>query len=172
MNPYKLTLLAILAALAIVGRYAFVFIPNVQPVTSIIIITGLILGPGAAVILSLLITFVSNMLLGMGVWVIWQTLAWGIIGLISGIIGNVFTRISFPFIVFFSIFCGYFYGLIISLTNYQISGEFWAYYFSGLLFDTNHAIGNAVFMMFFYPLISYLVKKYAADTFAKKNADR
>jgi len=165
LNTYKITLLALLAALGVVGRAVFVFIPNVQPITSLIIICGLILGPGSAVILAILTTFLSNMMLGMGIWTIWQIISWGIIGLISGLLGKIFTRIPLYIIVIYSIGAGYLYGLIISLTTYQITGKFWPYYLAGLPFDTNHAIGNAVFIILLYPMISYLFRNYARNRF-------
>src|SRR5690625_2680817 len=115
MNTYKLTLMAILSALAVAGRYLFAFLPNMQPVTAIIIVGGLFLGPGTAFLMAILITFLSNMLLGMGIWTVWQVLAWGFIGILSGILGKWNCRIPLYAIVIFAIFCGYLYGFIISL---------------------------------------------------------
>lgn len=160
MNTYKLTLLALLAALAVAGRYAFAFLPNVQPVTSLVIICGLFLGPVAAIFLALLTTFLSNMMLGMGIWTIWQVVSWAIIGLLSGILGKLPYKIPLFVIVVFSIFCGYFYGFVISLTNYPITGKFIPYYLAGLPFDTYHAIGNAVFMIILYPILAHFFKGY------------
>lgn len=171
MNTYKLTLIALLAALAVVGRYWFAFLPNVQPVTAIIIITGVILGPGSALLLTVIVVFVSNMLLGMGIWAVWQAISWGVIGIISGWIGKFFSRPPFLLLLIFTVFSGYFYGFIISLTTYQMTGAFWPYYISGLPFDTNHAIGNAVFLVLFYPLIAYLMEKYALHRFTVKDTD-
>lgn len=165
MNTYKLTLLAILAALAIVGRIVLSFIPNVQPVTSIIIICGVILGPFSAVLLALVVTFASNMIMGMGLWTIWQTISWSLIGILSGLLGKCRQPVSLPVLMIFAIVCGYFYGLMMSLTTYQVTGKFWPYYLAGLPFDTSHAIGNAIFMVLFYPMIAYLLKKYAKDHF-------
>lgn len=165
MSVYRLTLLAILAALGVVGRSLFVFLPNVQPVTAIIIIAGIILGPFSAIILAFLITFLSNMLLGMGIWTVWQVISWGIIGLISGVIGKVFKSIPIYMIVFMALFSGYFYGFIISLTTYQVTGKFWPYYMLGLPFDTYHAIGNVIFIMLLYPVIKYLMNRYAENRF-------
>lgn len=165
MNTYKITLLALLAALAVVGRSVFVFIPNVQPVTAIIIVCGLILGPGAAFLLALLITFLSNMLLGTGVWTIWQIISWGLIGVMSGLIGKYVKKVPLYLIILFAVFSGYFYGFIISLTTYQFTGKFWPYYIAGLPFDTNHAISNVVFIIVLYPMISYLLKKYTKNYF-------
>ncbi|WP_042145737.1 ECF transporter S component [Paucisalibacillus sp. EB02] len=164
MNIYKITLLALLATLAVVGRIATSLIPNVQPVTSVIILCGIFLGPIASIILAVLVTFLSNMILGTGLWTIWQIVSWGLIGLISGIMGKTMKKLPFFVIVIFSIFSGYLYGFIVSLTNYQITGQgFMAYYLVGLPFDTNHAIGNAVFMILLYPTISYVFKKYVQN---------
>lgn len=171
MNTYKLTLLALLAALAVVGRVFFVFLPNVQPATSLVIICGLILGPVSAIILAFLITFLSNMILGMGIWSIWQIISWGLIGLISGLLGKFFKSIPTYIIVVFSVFCGYFYGFIISLTTYQVTGQFWPYYLGGLPFDTNHAIGNAAFIILLYPTITYFFKRYAHNRFNIQNTN-
>lgn len=171
MNTYKITLLALLAALAVVGRSVFVFIPNVQPVTAIIITCGIILGPGAAVILAMLVTFLSNMILGMGIWSIWQIVSWGLIGIISGLLGKIFKKVPLYLIIPFAAFSGYFYGFVISLTTYQITGKFWPYYLAGLPFDTNHAIGNVVFIIVLYPMISYLLKKYMNNHFQHPNTN-
>src|SRR5690625_6023214 len=83
----------------------------------------------------------------------------------SGLLGKIFTRIPLYMIVIYSIGAGYLYGLIISLTTYQITGKFWPYYLAGLPFDTNHAIGNAVFIILLYPMISYLFRNYARNRF-------
>ena len=165
MKTYKLTLLAILASLAIVGRYVFAFLPNVQPVTAIIIICGVLMGPASALILAFLVTFLSNMLLGMGVWTVWQIVSWGIIGLMAGLLGKLFKSLRGVWMVPLGVFSGYFYGFIISLTTYQVTGKFWPYYIAGLPFDTYHAIGNGVFIALFYPFILYLLKRYAKGRF-------
>src|SRR5690625_6763744 len=105
------------------------------------------LGPISAILLAILTTFLSNIMLGMGVWTVWQIISWGLIGVISGFIGQLFSKINFFIIVIFSIISGYFYGFVISLTTYQVTGKFWPYYIAGLPFDTYHAIGNAAFLV-------------------------
>ncbi|MFC3038956.1 ECF transporter S component [Virgibacillus xinjiangensis] len=160
MNTYRLTLLALLAAMAVVGRAAFAFLPNVQPVTSIIIICGIFLGPLSAVLLSLITVFLSNMLLGMGIWTVWQIVSWALIGLLSGWIGKLHRRMPVAVLVGFAIFCGYLYGFVVSLTTYQITGKFLPYYIAGLPFDTFHALGNGIFILIFYPLTAVFFKKF------------
>lgn len=171
MNTYKLTLLALLAALSVVGRFAFSFIPNVQPVTAIIIICGLFLGPIAAMILTVLTTFLTNMILGMGIWTIWQIIAWALIGLISGLIGKYRKKHSLIVLTVFAVFCGYLYGFVVSLATFTIAGEFIPYYLLGLPFDTAHAIGNGIFMVLLYPILSYFFKNYAMKRFSLQNTN-
>lgn len=171
MNTYKITIIALLAAMAIAGRYVFQFIPNVQPVTALIIICGIILGPLSALLLSIVTTFLSNMLMGMGIWTIWQIVSWAIIGVLSGLLSKTLKTVPMFVIVLFAVFSGYLYGFVISLTNYQIVGKFWPYYIAGLPFDTSHAIGNAVFITLLYPIMSHLFSKYAIKRFAIKNTN-
>lgn len=172
MNVYRITLISIFATLSVIGRYAFAFLPNVQPVTSIIIISGFFLGPISAILLAIVVTFLSNMLLGMGIWTIWQIVAWGIIGFISGLIGKFCKKIPIYVVLFYAIFSGYFYGFIVSLTTYQVTGSFWPYYILGLPMDTYHAIGNGFFILFLYPLVSFLMKKYINDHFTVQNTTK
>src|SRR5699024_5345578 len=72
----------------------------------------------------LLTTFLSNMILGMGIWTIWQVIAWALIGFLSGMIGKYSTKLPLYIIVSFSFMSGYIYGLIISLTTYQVTENF------------------------------------------------
>src|SRR5699024_10562755 len=64
-----------------------------------------------------------------------------------------------------------FYGFIISLTTYHVTGQFIPYYLLGLPFDTNHAFGNAVFVTLLYPIISRFFKKYADNRFHIQNTN-
>src|SRR5699024_7254765 len=97
----------------------------VQPVTAIIIISGVFIGPGAAIILAFLVTFLSNLLLVMGDWTIWQFTLWELIGFIVGIVGKLFKMIPVVVLIIYGVFSGYLYGFIISLTTYQVTGKFW-----------------------------------------------
>ncbi|SNZ10419.1 energy-coupling factor transport system substrate-specific component [Terribacillus aidingensis] len=163
----KLTLLAMLTALAAAGRiYAnvlFPFLPNLQPMTSVIIICSLLLGPAAGAIIAVLSTLLSNMILGMGLWTLWQMLAWGLIGLLFGSIGKLWRNPHLLVMTAASVLTGYMYGLLISLPNLFIMEHFLAYYVAGLSFDTMHAIGNGIFFIILYPVLSRLFDKWIPD---------
>jgi energy-coupling factor transport system substrate-specific component len=162
MSIRRITLLAMLSALCVVGRMAFAHIPNVQPVTSIIIITAMFMGPVNGLILGFVSTVLTNMTLGTGIWTFWQIISWSVIGLLSGWMGRAHTKWGIPFLVLimYAGFCGYFYGFVISLNMLFISDRFIAYYLAGLPFDTNHAIGNMIFFSLLYPVMSRIFVHY------------
>lgn len=162
-KTYHLTLIAMLAALAISGRFAFQFLPNIQPVTSLVILTGFFFGPLSAMLLSLVTVYLSNVFLGMGIWTIWQIVAYSIIGLLGSYLGKVMAKHSFIIISIFAVLSGFIYGLLFALINYLISGLFLGYYLSGLIFDLYHALGNLGFIFVAYKPFSLLATKYRHD---------
>ncbi len=160
MNTYKLTLIAMLAALSVAGRLALANIPNVQPVTAVIILSGFWLGPLSGVVIAVLTTLVSNILLGMGYWTIWQIAAWSLIGMLAGLIGKYWRGIPVWALSVFGFFSGILYGIIISLTMRAAGQPFLAYYLSGLPFDINHAASNVVFILVLSPVLGRLFHQY------------
>ncbi|MBA2173832.1 ECF transporter S component [Halobacillus locisalis] len=160
MNTYKMTLIAMLAALAVAGRVALSQFPNIQPVTAIIILTGFWLGPSAGIVMALLTTFVSNMVLGTGVWTIWQIIAWSLIGVGAGVLGKVWKTTPTWILSVYGALSGFFFGMIISLTMRAAGQPFWAYYLAGLPFDINHAVSNSVFILVLSPVLAKLFQRY------------
>ena len=73
----ELALVAALAAAAAGGRVLFAFIPNVQPVTMIVAVTGATLGARAGIATGGAAALVSNAFLGQGPWTPWQMIGWG-----------------------------------------------------------------------------------------------
>lgn len=165
----KITIVAMIIALSVVGRVIFTFIPNVQPTTSIIIISGFFLGPIFGIIVAVLSAILSNMIMGMGLWTFGQILAWGLIGITSGMIGKYIHRIPFYLLVSYTVLCGFLYGIIISIPLYMFTGKMLAYYIAGLPFDVNHAVGNGIFFIILYPVLRKLFIKFSIyDEFRKK----
>jgi energy-coupling factor transport system substrate-specific component len=78
-----LAVVATLAALAALGRDAFVAIPDVKPITAIVLVSGLALGAGPGFAVGAISGLASNILLGQGPWTPWQMLGWGLVGLIG-----------------------------------------------------------------------------------------
>ncbi|WP_223703516.1 ECF transporter S component [Sutcliffiella deserti] len=161
MSTKKIALLGVLIALCVVGRLAFASIPNVQPVTAIIIICSFWMGPITGLILAAGSTVATNMVLGSGTWTISQIIAWSIIGILSGVIGKWFKKTPVIILGIYAGICGLIFGFIMSLERLVIGKLFWPYYLAGLPFDINHAIGNMVFFIILFPVLSRLLKERA-----------
>ena len=84
----ELALIAALAAAAAGGRVLFAFIPNVQPVTIIVAVTGAALGPRAGIAVGGTAALLSNAFLGQGPWTPWQMIGWGLVGGTAGLLGT------------------------------------------------------------------------------------
>lgn len=73
----QIALMAMLPAMCVVLRiFKVIPIPNVQPVTDILMIVTLTLGIGSGILLAALTMFISNIYLGFGIWTIPQILAY------------------------------------------------------------------------------------------------
>ncbi|WP_100333483.1 ECF transporter S component [Bacillus alkalisoli] len=171
MSTRKIALLAILIALCVVGRQAFAFIPNVQPVTAIIIICSFWLGPVSGVLLAAGSTVASNMLLGSGTWTLFQIISWSFIGVTSGLLGKYVKKIPLLLFAFYAGVCGLVYGFVISLERVIIGKMFWPYYLAGLPFDMMHAIGNIIFFVLLYPILSTVIVSQASPFIQREKKD-
>lgn len=85
-------LVATLAALAALGRDAFVALPDVKPITAMTFVVGYALGPLPGFSVGALGMLASNMLLGQGPYTPWQMAAWGGIGLAGAAVGSLSSR--------------------------------------------------------------------------------
>ena len=154
----KITLIGILTAVAIVGRLALQGIPNVQPATIIIILTGVVFGRSMGATLGFVIATVSGLITGIGIWTPFQVIAWTLVGFISGYVPR--NRKSMLFA--WSIMSAFVYGFISSLSMLffiPLSGFFTAY-MAGIYFDAYHAIGNIIFLAVASPILFKIFDSY------------
>lgn len=81
----EIVIIAVMTAIATAARAAFIMLPNFKPMTAIIMITGIALGPEAGFLTGAMTGFVSNFIFGQGPWTPWQMFAFGIAGFIAGL---------------------------------------------------------------------------------------
>ena len=87
--PAKLVaVVATLAAIAALGRDAFAAVPDVKPITAIVLVSGVAFGAGPGFAVGAISGLASNILLGQGPWTPWQMLGWGLVGLIGAGLGG------------------------------------------------------------------------------------
>jgi energy-coupling factor transport system substrate-specific component len=83
---------AVMAAVAALGRDAFAALPDVKPITAITLVVGYSLGPLPGFTVGAIGMLVSNFIFGQGSYTPWQMAAWGMVGLAGGALGAVSSR--------------------------------------------------------------------------------
>jgi prenyltransferase beta subunit/uncharacterized membrane protein len=81
-----------LAAVAALGRDAFVALPDVKPITAMTLVVGYSLGPLPGFSVGALGMLASNFVLGQGPYTPWQMAAWGLVGLFGAALGALSRR--------------------------------------------------------------------------------
>lgn len=161
----EILLIAVMAAIAVVGRMAFFMLPQFKPVTAIVIIAGIGLGAEAGFLTGAIGGFVSNFFFGQGPWTPWQMFAFGIIGFIAGVVfnrkgskrnrGKKWERMHLLGVcIYGGIATFVIYGLIMDVASVlNFSKEFtWealgAVLLSGIPFNMIHGVSTIVFLFF------------------------
>ena len=83
---------ATLAAVAALGRDAFVALPDVKPITAMTLVVGYSLGPLPGFSVGAIGMLASNIMLGQGSYTPWQMAAWGLVGLAGAALGRLTRR--------------------------------------------------------------------------------
>jgi energy-coupling factor transport system substrate-specific component len=87
-----IAVVATLAAVAALGRDAFVALPDVKPITAIAFVVGYALGPLPGFTVGAIGMLASNIMLGQGPYTPWQMAAWGLVGLAGAALGRLSRR--------------------------------------------------------------------------------
>lgn len=82
----ELVILAVLCALAVGSRAAFAAVPHFKPMLAIVMLTGIAFGPESGFLCGAISGFASNFIFGQGPWTPWQMFAYGIAGLLAGLL--------------------------------------------------------------------------------------
>ena len=145
-----------LVVIGSVGRIIFAFVPQVQPLTAIVIISGACLGPSDGAMT--------------GPWTPFQMLAWGIVGALAGLISKTKSGSSLIAITAYSVIAGAIFSIITDF--YTIFSLYESMTFSyaltilvtGLIFNVSHMIFNAIFVAILYTPFKHMLtrvrKKY------------
>lgn len=152
----ELVVLAVMVAIGVAGRAAFYMVPQFKPVAAIVIITGIAFGGEAGYVVGAMTGFLSNFIFGQGPWTPWQMAAFGIVGLLAGLLfhrkdGRVPKLLPLCIFGFFAAFAVY--GVIVDcstlFTNYNVITwkTFLAILSSGVVFNLIHGAGTFVFLL-------------------------
>jgi energy-coupling factor transport system substrate-specific component len=145
--------IAVMAALATVGRIAFAMVAGVKPTTAIIIISGVAFGPQAGFLTGAVSALASNFFFGQGAWTPWQMIAWGLCGLFAGLFKNIGAIKGTKSLIAYGVFAAFMFGLIMNCWHIIgfVSPITWGAVITTLLasfyFDLTHVISTAVFLL-------------------------
>lgn len=84
----EVVVLSVMSALAVASRAVFAAIPHFKPMMGIVMLTGIAFGPEAGFLCGAVSGFVSNFIFGQGPWTPWQMLAYGVGGLLAGLLAR------------------------------------------------------------------------------------
>ena len=145
-------MLVLLAVFGVSGRILLDPIPNVQPVTVLVLMAGAYFGAPRAIALAATIALASNvMLLGHGPWTLFQAVGWGAIGLVGALMSSrivVDGRVRVGPLAVIAAASGLAFNWFVSLSILLEAGPSMLvpYLLNGLVFDLYHVAGNVLFV--------------------------
>lgn len=160
LKAKELVTAAMLAAIMLVAQVALAFLPNIEVVSILVIVSTLVFERKA--LLSIYIfALLEGLIYGFGIWWINYLYVWTILYVVVRLLRN--QRQPLFWAVISAIF-GLSFGLLCAIP-YAVVGGFYAgvaNWVSGLMFDLFHCAGNfATALVLFKPL--YRVMRYVAQ---------
>ncbi|HEX8647714.1 MAG TPA: prenyltransferase/squalene oxidase repeat-containing protein [Thermoleophilaceae bacterium] len=151
------SLVAALAALAVVGRIAFAAIPNVKPTTDVVLFAGYALGAAPGFAVGAVTALASNFFISQGPWTPWQMAGWGLVGIYGAVLARMFGRDLGR--IQLAVACGaagLLFGAVMNTHMWTLAASHdlatWiAISGTSLTFDLAHVSGNVVFCLLLGP---------------------
>ena len=151
----ELVIIAVLCAIGVAGRAAFFMLPQFKPVVALVIIAGVAFGGEAGFLVGAMTGFVSNFFFGQGPWTPYQMFAFGVIGLLAGVLfrKGLLRRTVASLSVFGGLAAFLIYGGIMNPSYVMIyqsapnSAMLLAAYLQGIPMDLVHAAATVTFML-------------------------
>ena len=162
-NGHKFVILGFLAIIGIAGRILMSPIPNVQPVTVIVLLAGIRMGAKESIFLASIIALFSNLILGNGIWTIYQAAAWALIGCLGALFSN---RLESTMkLILMAAISGFLFDWFVSLSILHSVGfdMLIPYLIVGIPYDLLHAVGNITFMIWLSNTLTEVISRYIAD---------
>lgn len=150
----KMTILSVMVAISVAGRFVFAATHGFKPVTAIVVITAIYFGSEAGFLTGSLSAIISNIYFGQGPWTPFQMFSWGMLGLIAGLPFMRKLLLKNRFILaIYGIFAGVIYSLMMDVwTVLAMDGVFNARRYlaavtTALPVMAIYAVSNVVFLM-------------------------
>lgn len=155
----QITLFGMLAALTFGAKVAMSYLPNIEPVSLMVMVFGVVFGWKS--LFPVYVYVVAEILFyGLGTWNVNYLYIWSILAVAAVLLRNL--RHPFGWAVLSGVF-GLLFGALCAPVDVVIGG--WGYaaakWVSGIPFDIAHCVGNIVIaLLLFAPLRTLLEKLY------------
>ena len=162
-------MLVLLAVFGVSGRILLDPIPNVQPVTVLVLLTGAYFGAPRAIALAATIALASNvMLLGHGPWTLFQAVGWGAVGLVGALMSSriiVEGRVRVGLLAVIAAASGLAFNWFVSLSILLEAGPSMLvpYLLNGLVFDLYHVAGNVLFVAWMASSLGEMLSRHRSS---------
>ena len=145
----RLVIVSVMTALCFAGR----FIPFLKPIVALTIITALYLGGEAGFLVGAMTAVLSNFYFGQGPWTAFQMLAWGMTGLLAGILAEPLKRRKWLLLVYGAL-AGVAYSFIMDIWTVLWYAEGFSFrlylgaLFTAIPYTASYAVSNVLFLHF------------------------
>lgn len=148
MSAHQIVTGGLLAGLVYVLQIAMAGLPNIEPVTLLLILYTLCMPRLSLYIVSLFV-LLEGVTHGFGIWWLQYLYVWPLLVLLTHLLRQNTSKV---FWAVFSGAFGLFFGALCAIP-YAVAGGFYAgfsYWVSGIPFDILHCLGNFILMFFLY----------------------
>ena len=156
----EVCLFGILGALTFAAKYAMSFLPNIEPVSLMVMLFAVIFGVKALFPIYLYV-LLEVLFYGLGLWNINYLYIWAVLALAAYLLRNMESPLGWA--VLSGVF-GLLFGALCAIVDIFIGGYGYALgkWISGIPFDIAHCAGNFVIaLLLFSPLRKLLTTLYA-----------
>tara|TARA_B100000965_G_scaffold8931_2_gene6888 strand:+ start:11413 stop:12063 length:651 start_codon:yes stop_codon:yes gene_type:complete len=163
-----LTILALMTIFAITGRILLEPLPNVQPVTVIVLLVGIHYGATRSIGVATIIAISSNLVMGHGLWTFYQALGWSLVGVTGALLSQslrVDDKISVPRVAGVSFVVAFVFDWVVSASVLHTLPleTLPVYILAGLPFDLVHGVGNVAFAAWMAEPISEIMSRHSTS---------
>ena len=152
-SRHDVYLLATFVAAVTALRVLLQPLPNVQPVTVAALLVGAQLGARRGVAFAVLVTLLSNLLIGDGWWTLFQAIGWSAVAILGSQLkfgtADKFRSGQFYVAAICSAFMFDFIASLSIITSTTTLSDFAVYLAHGIPFDILHALENLTFAVWF-----------------------
>ena len=158
--------LALIALVGIVGRILLEPLPNISPVTVLILLAGAHYGVRHGVALATVIAVGSNLVLGHGLWTFYQAAGWSLVACVGAYLStwlvNSEGKLNLNRLMVLGFASAFAFDWFVSLSVLHTQTPFYLapYLIQGFVYDLVHAFGNLAFAAWLGAPVSDMLKRH------------